>query len=42
MKPWIAVIAAALVALASCNTMQGLGQDIQKAGQTLEGAAKKK
>nr|WP_254615452.1 MULTISPECIES: entericidin A/B family lipoprotein [Cupriavidus] len=25
--------------LAGCNTMAGLGQDIQKGGQKLEGAA---
>ena len=29
-------------ALAGCNTMQGIGQDIQKAGGALEDAAKKK
>ncbi|MBQ0935831.1 entericidin A/B family lipoprotein [Ideonella paludis] len=31
-----------LTALAGCNTMEGLGKDIQKAGESLEGAAKKK
>ena len=29
-------------ALAGCNTVQGVGQDIQKGGQVLEDAAKKK
>ena len=28
--------------LSACNTMHGLGQDIQKAGTTIEDAAKKK
>ncbi len=28
-------------ALAGCNTVQGVGQDIQKAGEKIEGAAKK-
>jgi predicted small secreted protein len=33
---------AALMALAGCNTVKGIGQDLQKAGETIEGAAKKK
>ena len=42
MKKIAAVFAsAALLALVGCNTVQGLGQDIQKGGQVLEGAAKK-
>lgn len=42
MKSVASLILAALVfALAGCNTVQGLGQDIQKGGQVLEGAAKK-
>ncbi|HMM84990.1 entericidin A/B family lipoprotein [Azohydromonas sp.] len=40
-RTWIALVAA-LWLLAGCNTVQGLGQDIQKAGETLEGAARKK
>jgi len=37
-KNWIwCVLVAAL--LAGCNTMAGLGQDIQKGGQKLERAA---
>lgn len=28
--------------LAGCNTFEGMGRDIQKAGETIEGAAKKK
>jgi predicted small secreted protein len=27
--------------LAACNTVKGMGQDIQKAGEKIEGAAKK-
>lgn len=40
-RTWIALVAA-LWLLAGCNTVQGLGQDLQKAGETIEGAAKKK
>lgn len=29
-----------LMALAACNTMQGAGKDIQKAGETIEESAK--
>lgn len=34
-------IAAALLALAGCNTMQGLGQDIERGGEKLQSAAEK-
>jgi predicted small secreted protein len=27
-------------AVTGCNTMEGIGKDIQKAGETIEGAAK--
>lgn len=41
----VALIAASLALLAgvlsACNTMQGVGKDIEKAGSTLENAAKK-
>ncbi|PIQ50463.1 MAG: entericidin [Comamonadaceae bacterium CG12_big_fil_rev_8_21_14_0_65_59_15] len=30
-----------LLTLGACNTVKGVGQDLQKAGSTLEGAAKK-
>jgi len=30
------------LALTACNTMQGLGKDVQKAGEVVEDAAKKK
>jgi predicted small secreted protein len=39
-----ALFAAALLAcvLAGCNTVKGVGQDIQKAGESIENAVKKK
>jgi predicted small secreted protein len=43
MKPIIAMtLIAAAFAVAGCNTLRGAGQDIEKAGQTIEDAAKKK
>ena len=30
-----------LLFLAGCNTIQGLGQDVKKVGETVENAAKK-
>ncbi|MCW5653242.1 entericidin A/B family lipoprotein [Hydrogenophaga sp.] len=36
------LIASFVLALAGCNTVQGVGQDIQRGGQVLEDAAKKK
>jgi predicted small secreted protein len=38
----LALLIVATLVLAACNTMAGMGQDIQKAGETIEGAAKKK
>ncbi len=35
-------LALSLGFLSACNTIHGLGQDIQKAGSTIEDAAKKK
>ena len=32
---------AAVIALSGCNTVKGVGQDVQKAGSVLENAAKK-
>ncbi len=40
MKKTIALLLAAWV-LAGCNTMEGLGKDIQKGGEKLEKAATK-
>ncbi len=36
----LAVLAIAF-AVSGCNTVKGVGQDIQKAGSAIEGAAKK-
>ena len=35
-------IAVALLLLVGCNTVKGVGQDLQKAGETIEDAVKKK
>ena len=40
MKTLAALLALAF-ALAGCNTVKGAGQDIQKAGQAIENAARK-
>jgi entericidin B len=38
----VAIVAALLsLGLAGCNTLKGMGQDLQKAGQSIENAAKK-
>ena len=33
--------AMALLSLSACNTVQGVGRDIEKAGESIQGAAKK-
>jgi len=33
---------ASLFVLAACNTFQGLGKDVQKAGEAIENAARSK
>jgi predicted small secreted protein len=38
----IVALSFSLGLLSACNTIHGLGQDIQKAGSTIEDAAKKK
>lgn len=35
------MLTASLLILSGCNTVKGVGQDLQKAGSTIEGAAKK-
>ncbi|MEK8048989.1 entericidin A/B family lipoprotein [Ideonella sp. DXS22W] len=35
------LLLAAVLSLSACNTIKGVGQDIKKAGETIEGAAKK-
>ncbi|AJW47200.1 MULTISPECIES: entericidin A/B family lipoprotein [Ralstonia] len=39
MKTLIALLALGCVVLAGCNTMAGMGKDIQTGGQKLESAA---
>jgi len=41
MKPMIAVLIAAVLTLAGCNTVRGVGQDIEKAGGAIERAGSK-
>ncbi len=41
MKPMIAALLAAMLTLTGCNTIQGVGQDIQKAGDAIERAGSK-
>ena len=36
MKPMIAVLIAAALILAGCNTMQGLGKDVEKLGDKIQ------
>lgn len=36
------LVAAALFVLGGCNTIDGLGKDIKKAGESIEDAANKK
>jgi predicted small secreted protein len=35
------IVASFFLVLTGCNTVKGVGQDIQKAGEKIEGAAKK-
>ena len=37
----IATVLASVFLLAGCNTIKGAGQDLQKAGQSIEDAANK-
>lgn len=39
MKPAMIILAVAL-ALSGCNTLQGIGKDLEKGGQAIEKAAK--
>ncbi|HSD60521.1 MAG TPA: entericidin A/B family lipoprotein [Burkholderiales bacterium] len=38
--PALWLLAAALLGLAGCNTVQGMGKDIERAGQAIEKATK--
>ena len=42
MKSTLLILLAAVLVLAGCNTLEGAGKDIQKAGEKIEDAAKKK
>ena len=35
------IVVSLLLVLTGCNTVKGMGQDIQKAGEKIEGASKK-
>jgi predicted small secreted protein len=37
----VTMLLAAMLALSACNTVQGLGRDVQGAGQAIEGGAAK-
>ena len=37
-----ALVFSLAIAVAGCNTVRGMGQDLQKAGEKIEDAAKKK
>lgn len=40
-RAWLLLLAAALaVSLSACNTVEGAGKDIKKAGEKIEDAAK--
>ena len=39
---WVALALAAVLVASACNTIRGIGQDVQKAGSAIEDAAKKK
>jgi predicted small secreted protein len=40
MKPMIAILIAVALNLAGCNTVEGIGKDVQKAGSSIERAGK--
>jgi entericidin A len=42
MKKLLGIVVAAAWLLAGCNTIEGMGKDISKAGDKIEEAAKKK
>ncbi len=42
MKRIVFALAAVVVFLTGCNTFQGIGKDVQRAGEVVEDAAKKK
>ena len=42
MKTLVGLLIGTLLLLVGCNTFEGLGKDIGKAGETIENASKKK
>jgi predicted small secreted protein len=40
MKKWM-LLSLCIWALTACNTIQGIGKDVKKAGEVVENAAKK-
>jgi len=40
MKPMSALMIAAALVLAGCNTVRGVGQDIEKAGESIQKSTK--
>jgi predicted small secreted protein len=38
----LALLAVAVLVLVGCNTIEGLGKDVQKAGEGIENVSKKK
>jgi predicted small secreted protein len=38
---WLFVLIATIVVLAGCNTMAGLGKDMERAGEKIQDKAKK-
>lgn len=41
LRPWLLLLAVGLAfSLSACNTVQGAGKDIKKAGEAIEDAAK--
>jgi entericidin B len=39
---WVCLALVASASLSACNTVKGMGQDVQKAGTAIENAATKK
>ena len=42
MKKLVMIAATLVVVLSGCNTINGIGKDIQRAGESIEDAARKK
>ena len=38
---WLGALLAAVMILSGCNTVRGVGQDVQKVGTSIENAGKK-